>query len=99
MTVVVKGNQITVIRINAGSSDNRSAKVTTDVIKNGFGIATVGLGINIETIGMIFIFLNEFPSLCCISLSRAERKEFRRKEDNEARNDRLRRKGEDFHQW
>ena len=32
MTVVVKGNQITVIRINAGSSDNRSAKVTTDVI-------------------------------------------------------------------
>lgn len=55
MTVVVKGNRITVIRINAGSRDNRSAKVTTDVIKNSFGIATVGLGINIEAIGMIFI--------------------------------------------
>lgn len=53
VTVVFKGNKITVIVNDAGSGDNRSAKVSTYVFQNLFRFAFVGFGVNIET---VFVF-------------------------------------------
>lgn len=53
MTVVMEGDKITIVRINARSSNNRSAKITTDIFDNLRRITLVRHGANIKT---IFIF-------------------------------------------
>ena len=50
MAVVMEGNQFAVIFINSGCSDNRTAKISTDIFDYCFGITFVRFGINIETI-------------------------------------------------
>ena len=53
--VVMEGNMRAGVRIDAGRSNNRSAEVTTNVLRNDRRIAVVGFGVNIETIAMILI--------------------------------------------
>ena len=48
MAVVVKSNVFTVIFVNTGGCNYRSAKITANIFDNGTWIAPVGLGINIE---------------------------------------------------
>ena len=55
MPVVMKRDQITIVLIDTGSSDDRTAKVTPDVFCDNPGITFIGLGINIETMFMLFI--------------------------------------------
>ena len=53
--VVMEGNMRAGVRIDAGRSNNRSAEVTTNVLRNDRRIAVVGLGVNIESLAMILI--------------------------------------------
>ena len=53
--VVMEGNMRAGVRIDTGSSNNRSAEVTTNVLGNDRRIAVVGLSVNVEPIAMIFI--------------------------------------------
>ena len=55
MAVVVKCNRISVIVVNPGCGDYRSAKIAADVFGNGFGIAKIGFGIDIEAVLMLGI--------------------------------------------
>ena len=57
MSVVVKSHRITVIGVDTGSCDNRSAEVTADIFKDSVRITEVWFGINIETVRMVFIAL------------------------------------------
>ena len=52
MTVIVERDRITVIVIDPGSSDDRPAKITTDIFYDGFRVTFVGLCIDIETVFM-----------------------------------------------
>lgn len=82
VTVVFKGDKITVIINNAGGGDNRSAKVSTYVFQNLFRFAFVGFGVNIESCSLVVpsvlrAFLIAGPnglkpkskSLFCLSIS------------------------------
>lgn len=51
--VVMEGNMRTGVRIDTGSSNNRSAEVTTNVLRNDRRIAVIGLGVNIESLTVI----------------------------------------------
>ena len=53
--VVMKGNIFAIVFINAGSSDNGSAKISADVFGNNLRIAFIGLGKNIKAIFVIVI--------------------------------------------
>ena len=53
--IVVEGHIITIVRINAGGGNNRASEVTADVFYDRVSVAEVGLGINIETIFILFI--------------------------------------------
>ena len=55
MAVVVESDSVPVIAINAGSSDDRSSKVTADILRHRFRITFVGFCIDIETILVVFI--------------------------------------------
>lgn len=55
MAIVVEGDQVTIIGINAGSGNDRSTKITPNVFGNDSGVAFIGFGIDIETIFVIFI--------------------------------------------
>ena len=53
--VVMKSNMRTRVRIDARSSDDRSAEIATNIFGDDRGIAIVGLGVNVETLAMILI--------------------------------------------
>ena len=53
--VVMKGNMRAGVGINTGGSNNGSAKIAANVLRNGGGIAVVGLGVNVEPVAMILI--------------------------------------------
>ena len=55
MTVVMKCNIITVIIINTGSSDNRSAKITTNIFNYILRFGKRGLSINIKAVFMFSV--------------------------------------------
>ncbi len=55
MPVIVEGNHISIIFINTGSSNNRAAKVTSDVFHNGIRVTFIGFGINIKTMFVVSI--------------------------------------------
>ena len=55
MAVVVESDSVPVIAINAGSGDDRSSKVTADILRHRFRITFVGFCIDIETILVVFI--------------------------------------------
>ncbi len=52
----MKSNIFTIIFINAFCSDNRSAKISADVFGHLLWFTYVGLGMNIETIYVIFVY-------------------------------------------
>ena len=55
MAVVMERNKIIRIRINSGSSDNRTTKITTDIFCNCLRVTTVRFSINIKTMFMFKI--------------------------------------------
>ena len=53
MFIVVEGHVFAVVGINAGSGNDRAAKITADVFYNSVSITEVWFGIDIET---VFVF-------------------------------------------
>lgn len=53
MAVVMEGDKVTIIFIDAGGGNNGTAKVASNIFHNCFGITFVWFGINIEA---IFVF-------------------------------------------
>ena len=53
--VVMEGNMRAGVRIYTGRSNNRSAEVTTNILRNDRRIAAIGFCVNVETIAMVFI--------------------------------------------
>lgn len=53
MAIVMKGNEVAVIVINAGSSDHRTAEIAADILDRSFGVTGIGFGIDIEA---VFVF-------------------------------------------
>lgn len=51
----MEGDEVTIIFIDAGSGDDRPAKITVYVFSDNFRIAFIRFGINIETVLVIFI--------------------------------------------
>ena len=51
--VVMEGNMRAGVRIDTGRSNNRSAEVTTNILRNDRRIAVVGFSVNVETLAMI----------------------------------------------
>ena len=55
MTVIVERDRITVIVIDPGSSDDRPAKITTDILSDYFGVTENRFSIDIETMFMFAV--------------------------------------------
>ena len=55
MAVIVEGDKVAIIFINTGSGDNGAAKITANIFGNGFWIAFIGFGVNIEAMFMVSI--------------------------------------------
>ena len=55
MTVIVERDRITVIVIDPGSSDDRPAKITTDILSDYFGVTEIRFSIDIETMFMFAV--------------------------------------------
>ena len=55
MTVIVERDRITVIVIDPGSSDDRPAKITTDILSDYFGVTENRFSIDIETMRMFAV--------------------------------------------
>ena len=51
----MEGNMRAGVRINTGSSNNRSAEIATNVFRDDRRIAVIGLGVNIEAFAVILI--------------------------------------------
>ena len=49
MAVIMESNGISIIPINPGCGYDGSAKITTNIFRNDFRVAEIGLGIDIET--------------------------------------------------
>lgn len=54
MAVVMEGNEVTIIVVNAGSGDHRTAKIASDILDSSFRVTGIGFGIDIEA---VFVFL------------------------------------------
>ena len=50
MAVIVKGDHVTIIFINAGGGDNRPSKVSANVFGDDLRVALIGFGVDIETV-------------------------------------------------
>ncbi len=55
VSVVVKGNICTIIGINTGKSNHRSAEIPADVFGDCFGVTKVWFGIDIEAVFVFFV--------------------------------------------
>ena len=55
MPVVMEGNMGAGIRINTGSSNDGSAEIATNVLRDNRRVAVIGLGVNIEAFAVILI--------------------------------------------
>ena len=53
MTVVMEGNKVTIVFVNAGGGDYRTAEIAADILDGSFRVTGIGLGINIEA---VFVF-------------------------------------------
>ncbi len=53
--IVVEGHVITIIGINAGSGNDRTAEITADIFYNSIRVAEIWFGIDIETIFIFFV--------------------------------------------
>lgn len=50
VSVVVKGNRLSIIGVNPGSGNGRSAKIAANIFNNGSGVGHVRFSVNIEPI-------------------------------------------------
>lgn len=50
MAVIVESDHFTVVRINAGGSDNGSAEISADIFDDMLGITFMWFGINVEAV-------------------------------------------------
>lgn len=55
MTIVVEGNGVTIIGINAGGGNDGSSKISTDVFDDRIRGTVFGFGINVKSIFMFLI--------------------------------------------
>ena len=55
VSVIVEGNKVAIIAVNPGSGDYGPSKVTPNVFENGFRIAFVWFGIDIETMFVVLV--------------------------------------------
>lgn len=55
MSVVMESDGITVIIVYTGSGNNRSAQVSADIFDNVFTFRNCRFGIDIETVGTMFV--------------------------------------------
>ena len=55
MAVVVECDKVTIIFINTGCSDDRATKISADVFGDDFRITFIRLGINIESVFVLFV--------------------------------------------
>ena len=55
VSVVMKCDKVTVIMIDSGGGNHRSAKIAADLFRDRFGITFVWFCINIETIFLVAI--------------------------------------------
>ena len=55
MSVVMKSNHFAIIAVNSGCGDDRSSKITSDILDNRFWVTFVWLGVNIKAILMFGI--------------------------------------------
>lgn len=53
--MIVESDRITVIVINPGSSDDRPAKITTNILSDYFGVTEIRFSIDIETMFMFAV--------------------------------------------
>ena len=51
----MKSDQFSIVFINTGGGNDRTSKVSADVLRNNFGITFIGLCVNIKTVFMVFI--------------------------------------------
>ncbi len=53
MLIVMESHHLPIVGINPGKSSNdRAAKITAEIFNNGFWVAKIGLGINVESISV-----------------------------------------------
>lgn len=55
MAVIVESNSISIIPVNPGCGNDGSAKIATNIFGNGFRIAEIGLGIDIEAVFVLSV--------------------------------------------
>ena len=55
VTIVVKGYVLTIIGIDTSESNHRTTKISADIVKDGFGVTKIGLGVDIEAIFIFFV--------------------------------------------
>ena len=55
MAVIVEGDHITVIMVNAGSGNDGSAKIAPDVFSNSLRVTLIGLCMDIEAVFMVSV--------------------------------------------
>jgi len=58
VSFVVESNVLAVIMVDSGHANNRSTKIASDIIDDVFGIGNGRFGINIETIGTVFVAIS-----------------------------------------
>ena len=56
MLIVMEGHIFAVIGINPGQGDDRTSKVTADILHNRFWVAEVRLCINIKAVFIFFVY-------------------------------------------
>ena len=55
MAVVMKGDGIAIVSINAGSGNGRATEIATDIFGDSIGVAKIGFGINIKAVPAVSI--------------------------------------------
>lgn len=55
MAVVMKGDKVTIIVINSGGGNDRTAKIASNVFYNCFGITFIRFGIHIKTFPVFLV--------------------------------------------
>ena len=55
VAVVMEGNKVPIVAVDAGSGDDRASKIAADIFDHCFRVAFVRLGIDIKTIFVLLI--------------------------------------------
>lgn len=55
VSVIVEGNKVAIIAVDPGGGDYGPSKVTSNVFENGFRMAFVRFGIDIETVFVLLV--------------------------------------------